>query len=385
MRNRLAGFLQRRVKNETGMNPVSEKGFLVLQNGMVFEGRRFGAPGEVTAEICFTTGMTGYLETLTDPSYHGQIVVQTFPMIGNYGVIPDDFESAGPRLSAYVVREVCAEPSNFRSRGGLDGFLRECGVAGLEGVDTRTLARTIRERGVMNAAILDEPPADVGAFARSLAAKALSSDVFAVTCGKPFIVNPDGKIHIALWDFGFKSGIARALAERGCKVSVLPAGTGAEQIQSLRPDGVLLSNGPGDPAAYTEIIANVKKILESGLPVFGICLGHQLLGIASGAKTVKLKYGHRGGNQPVREISTGRLLITSQNHGYAVDSATLTAAARLSWENVNDGTCEGLDFPGRNAFSVQFHPEACAGPQDCSFLFDRFLNNCREASRHAAR
>ncbi|MBQ8091351.1 MAG: carbamoyl phosphate synthase small subunit, partial [Pyramidobacter sp.] len=261
---------------------MSDKAFLILANGMTFEGRRFGASGEVTAEICFTTGMTGYLETLTDPSYHGQIVVQTFPLIGNCGVIPDDFESPRPRLSAYVVREVCAEPSNFRSRGRLDRYLRDSGVVGLEGIDTRRLTRIIRDAGAMNAALLDSLPDDVGAFAGALAQKALSSDVYAVTCEKPFIVNPDGKKHVVLWDFGFKCGIARALAERGCKVSVVPAGTPADKVLALRPDGVLLSNGPGDPATYTDIIASVGAVAESGLPVFGICLGPQLLALARG-------------------------------------------------------------------------------------------------------
>ena len=362
---------------------MNKTAWLILANGMTFEGTRFGASGEVTAEICFTTGMTGYLETLTGPSYHGQIVVQTFPLIGNYGVIPDDFESPRPRLSAYVVREVCAEPSNFRSRGRLDRYLRDSGVVGLEGVDTRALARVIREKGVMNAAIRDTLPDDLAAFTADLAARALSSDVYAVTCEKPFIVNPDGKKHVVLWDFGFKGGIARALAERGCKVSVVPAGTPAEKILALRPDGVLLSNGPGDPATYRDIIASVNSVAESGLPIFGICLGHQLLALARGAATLKLKYGHRGGNQPVRETKSGRLFITSQNHGYAVDASTLPPAARESYVNVSDGTCEGVDYADVNAFSVQFHPEACAGPQDTAFLFDRFVKNMEE-SRHAA-
>ena len=363
---------------------MSSKAFLILANGMTFEGTRFGAAGEVTAEICFTTGMTGYLETLTDPSYHGQIVVQTFPLIGNYGVIPDDFESPRPRLSAYVVRELCAEPSNFRSRGSLDRWLKDLGVIGVEGVDTRALVRVIREAGAMNAAVRDTLPGDLPAFCAELAGKSLSSDVYAVTCERPFIVNPDGKTHVALWDFGFKSGIARALAERGCKVSVLPAATSAEKVLALRPDGVLLSNGPGDPAAYKDIIKNVNAVVEAGLPVFGLCLGHQLLALARGAQTLKLKYGHRGGNQPVRETATGRLYITSQNHGYAVDSSTLPPAARESFVNVNDGTCEGVDYADVDAFSVQFHPEACAGPQDTAFLFDRFIANIREAKEHAA-
>lgn len=368
---------------------LKEKGpcreaWLILQNGMVFQGCRFGAEGDAVAEIVFTTGVTGYIETLTDPSYHGQIVVQTFPLIGNYGVIPEDFESSWPRLSAYVVHDVCDGPSNFRSREKLGDYLKRCGVIGLWGIDTRTLARVIRETGVMNAAICSALPEDIEAFTEELRAKSLSSDVFQVTCEKPFILNPSGKRHIVLWDFGYKGGIARALTERGCRVTVVPAGIEAEKILSLNPDGVLLSNGPGDPASYTGIIENIRKLVASGLPLFGICLGHQLLGLAHGAETVKLKYGHRGANQPVRETSTGRLIITSQNHGYAVKSDTLPAPHRVSYVNVNDGTCEGVDYVGENVFSVQFHPEACAGPEDASFLFERFLKNCEEASRHAA-
>lgn len=367
------------------MRPLREKAFLVLQNGRVFAGERFGAVGDVTAEIVFATGTTGYLETLTDPSYHGEIVVQTFPLIGNCGVIREDFESPRPRLSAYVVRELCDAPSNFRSGGKLDDYLRESGVAGLAGVDTRTLTRIIREHGAMNAAICSRLPEDVPAFAADLAKRRLSSNVFSVTCDKPFILNPDGTRHIVLWDFGCKGGIARALTERGCRVTVVPAGTAAVKILALRPDGVLLSNGPGDPASYRGIVENVNAVAETGLPMFGICLGHQILALARGARTVKLKYGHRGENQPMRETATGRLLITSQNHGYAVESDSVPAENRLSYVNVNDGTCEGIDYGGVNAFSVQFHPEACAGPQDAAFLFDRFLKNCEEAVRHAAR
>ncbi len=361
---------------------MNKKAYLILQNGMIFEGRRFGAPGDVTAEVVFTTGMTGYLETLTDPSYHGQIAVQTFPLIGNYGVIPDDFESPRPRLSGYVVRQICDEPSNFRSQGRLDDYLNRAGVVGLSGLDTRALTRVIRETGVMNAAIRSELPADLQTFTAELAAKKLSSDAYAVTCAAPSVLNPEGNPHIVLWDFGFKQGMARAMMRRGCKVTVMPASSTAAQILSLRPDGILLSNGPGDPAEYEDIIAQVNALAETGIPLFGICLGHQLLGIARGGKSVKLKYGHRGANQPVRETATERLFITSQNHGYAIVPESIPAPASMSYVNVNDGTCEGIDYGDIDAFSVQFHPEACSGPLDTSFLFDRFLNNVNERRAH---
>lgn len=363
---------------------MSKKAYLILQNGMVFEGERFGASGDVTAETVFTTGMTGYMETLTDPSYHGQIVVQTFPLIGNCGVIPEDFESSAPRLSGYIVRQMCGAPSNFRSQGRLADYLERAGVVGLAGIDTRALTRVLRETGVMNGAILSEVPANMTEFCRSLAAKKLSSDVYAVTCDSPSVMNPEGQTHVVLWDFGFKAGIARALVQRGCRVTVVPASTTAAQIAELSPDGIMLSNGPGDPADYTSIIDNVNAVAETGIQMFGICLGHQLLGIARGGTTTKLKYGHRGGNHPVRETATGRLFITSQNHGYAVVSESLPREARVSYVNVNDGTCEGIDYTDINAFSVQYHPEACSGPLDMSFLFDRFMKNIREAKNNAA-
>ena len=352
---------------------MNDKAYLVLQNGTIFEGTRFGARGDVTAELVFTTGMTGYLETLTDPSYHGQIVLQTFPHIGNYGVIPADFESKAPALTAYVVHELCAVPSNFRSEGPLGPWLEKQGVVGLAGIDTRAVTRQLRECGVMNASILSEPPADLEAYCASLAQKKLGSDVYAVTGGAPAVLNPSGEKRVVLWDFGAKAAMGEKLAARGCEVVSLPATADAKALLALHPDGVLLSNGPGDPAAYAEIIQNVAQVAQSGVPMFGICLGHQLLALARGAKSGKLKYGHRGANQPVRETATGKLYITSQNHGYAIEPETLPPAARMSYENLNDGTCEGVDYTDIPAFSVQFHPEACAGPLDTDFLFDRFV------------
>lgn len=360
-----------------------KKAYLVLQNGRIFEGTRFGADGDITAELVFTTGMTGYIETLTDPSYHGQIVVQTFPLIGNYGIIPADFESPAPKLSAYIVREPCDEPSNFRCEEGLDKYLKQMGIIGLYDVDTRALTKIIREYGVMNASVLSELPSDISSYTKTLAKKELSSDVFSVSCSKPYVVSEGGSPHIVLWDFGFKGAIANKLAARGCKVTIMPACSTAEEILAQKPDGIMLSNGPGDPAVYTDIIENLRKVLESKIPTFGICLGHQLLALARGAKSTKLKYGHRGANQPVRDTRTGKLFITSQNHGYAIIPETLPASAKMTFENVNDLTCEGIHYSDLPAFSVQYHPEACGGPQDTEYLFDEFLSMIG-GSRNAA-
>ena len=344
-----------------------KKGYLVLEDGQVFEGERFGAEGEQLGELVFTTGMGGYLETLTDPSYCGQIVLQTFPLIGNYGVIPGDFEGE-PRLRGYVVRETCEDPSNFRSQGTLDAFLKEKGIPGLMGVDTRYITRLLRDRGVMNAAICDRVPEDLTA----LKSYRVTGAVSAVTCGEKRVCPAEGaeKRRVALLDYGMKKNILRELQKRGCAVTVFPASSSAEELLAGGFDGVMLSNGPGDPAENTFQIAQIEKLLGA-LPLFGICLGHQLTALAAGGSTYKLKFGHRGVNQPVREAEGKRTYITTQNHGYAV--AEGVPGARLSFLNANDGSCEGLDYPGLRAFTVQFHPEACAGPKDTGFLFDRFL------------
>jgi carbamoyl-phosphate synthase small subunit len=343
-------------------------GYLVLQNGTVMKGEYFGAQGEITGEVVFATGMTGYLETLTDQSYYGQIVLQTFPLIGNYGVIPVDFESAAVGARAYIVKYPCQNPSNFRSQGKLDAFLKERGIAGLCGIDTRALTRIIRENGVMNGKIMAAPPtpADIA----EVKAYSILNAVAAVSSRSVTKVLPDNspvKKRVALMDFGAKRGIARALAARGCEVWLFPHDTGAQEILNMKPDGIMLSNGPGDPAesANSGIIETIRTLQKGKAPIFGICLGHQLLALANGYSTKKLKFGHRGANQPVKELATGRVYITSQNHGYAV------VTDNGSFVNVNDGTCEGMDYG--NSFSVQFHPEACSGPLDTSFLFDRFI------------
>ncbi len=345
------------------------KRYLTLEDGTTFVGEGFGAAADAVGELVFTTGMCGYIETLTDPSYAGQIVVQTFPMIGNYGIIQSDFEGKCA-VRGYVVHEWCDTPSNFRAAGDLDAYLRSVGVPGIAGIDTRALTRILRECGTMNATITDAVPADLAA----VRAYAVTDAVAAVTCAAATVYPAEGETHyrVALLDFGAKRNIIRSLTARGCTVTVYPASTPAADILAAAPDGVMLSNGPGDPAENTAIIAEIGKLLGR-VPVFGICLGHQLMALAVGGSTVKLKYGHRGVNQPARDLVGGRTYITSQNHGYAVVGDSLPCG-EVRFVNANDGTCEGIDYPALRAFSVQFHPEACAGPHDTAFLFDRFCN-----------
>ena len=345
-----------------------KKGYLILQDGRVFEGVRFGAETDTVGELVFTTGMCGYIETLTDPSYAGQIVMQTYPLIGNYGIIREDFEGACC-VRGYVVREWCDAPSNFRTDCDLDTFLKEQGVPGLYGVDTRELTRIIREHGVMNAAICDEVSADL----TPIETYAVTGVVEAVSCREASVHPAEGeeRFRVSLLDYGAKRNIVRELQKRGCTVTVLPATTSAEEILAADPNGVMLSNGPGDPAENVYQIEQIRKLLGK-VPMFGICLGHQLTALAAGGSTYKLKYGHRGVNQPVRDLNGVRTYITSQNHGYAVDGDTVKLG-KVRFVNANDGTCEGIDYPELKAFTVQFHPEACTGPKDTSFLFGRFV------------
>jgi carbamoyl-phosphate synthase small subunit len=350
----------------------------MLENGMTFEGEYFGAQGDITGEIVFTTGMTGYLETLTDQSYYGQIVLQTFPLIGNYGVIPSDFESAAVGARAYIVKYPCATPSNFRSENNLGAFLKERGIIGVCGIDTRALTKIIRENGVMNGKILASPPPPSGVQLTAALAEIKTYSVLnavAAVSSRNVTKTGEGSRRVALMDFGAKRGIAKALAARGCEVWTFPHNATAADILQKKPHGIMLSNGPGDPAepANDGIIETIRALMQSEVPIFGICLGHQLLALAKGYQTKKLKFGHRGANQPVKEIATGRVYITSQNHGYAV------VADDGSFVNVNDGTCEGMDYG--DSFSVQFHPEACGGPLDTSFLFDRFMERLAHAAR----
>lgn len=347
-----------------------KKAYLVLGNGRVFEGESFGAAGDSVGELVFTTGMLGYIETLTDPSYYGQIVLQTFPLIGNYGIIEEDFEGEC-QVSGYVVREWCETPSNFRSQYDIDTFLKKRGVVGICGVDTREITRIIREQGVMNAKICQTPPDDLSEIQNFKILDAVKS-----VCVSGKRISPaygKEKFKVTLIDYGAKYNIVRELRKRGCTVTEVASDTTAEEILAGRPDGVMLSNGPGDPAENVDCINELKKLFGN-VPIFGICLGHQLLALANGGKTVKLKYGHRGANQPVRDILGTRTYITSQNHGYAVEMEGLEGKGTLRFVNANDGTCEGIDYDGYDAFTVQFHPEACSGPLDTSMLFDRFIN-----------
>ena len=350
---------------------MGNKAYLVLENGKVFCGESFGAAGEVTAEVVFTTGMTGYLETLTDKSYFGQIVVQTFPLIGNYGVIPSDFEGKIIGPCGYIVKEWCQSPSNFRSEGDLDTFFKERGVIGLCGIDTRALTKVIRESGVMNGMITTElTHVDMDKIHSYRVTNAVESTSVTEMTRRE---NPEKTCTVALMDYGYKKSIADCLIKRGCAVTVYPHDTSAEAVLAAGHDGVMLSNGPGDPAENICEIAQIRAMMGR-IPIFGICLGHQMMALAQGAKTAKMKFGHRGANQPAKDLQTGRVYVTSQNHGYAVEAASLAATPGvLRFVNVNDGSVEGVDYPSLNAFSVQFHPEAHGGPRDSEGLFDRFI------------
>ena len=433
------------------------KAFLILADGTVFEGKSIGATGSTIGETVFTTGMSGYLETLTDPSYYGQIVTQTFPLIGNYGDIPVDYESKKSWVRGYIVRELCKQPSNFRCSGPLNDFLKAQGIIGICGIDTRALTKRLREAGVMNGMIVSgkntenlrpqellakikdykitnavklvnmkegeaSPCAPASSASPAVASATLSSggnnsttkptkfceaklQAQVHSCNSQteisYLRHPRNAPHIVLFDFGAKLNIQRELEKRGCKVTVVPYNTTAEEVLKMQPDGIMLSNGPGDPAENISVIEEIRKLCEYNkqvvsirpsaysttgdssttadgsttrvIPIFGICLGHQMLALARGCRTSKLKYGHRGGNHPCKDTETNRVYITSQNHGYAVENTSLPPYAKLSFFNVNDGTVEGITYTDIPAFSVQFHPEACGGPHDTNFLFDRFL------------
>ena len=348
------------------------RAFLILEDGTVFAGESIGSTREVISEIVFNTSMTGYLEVLTDPSYAGQAVVMTYPLIGNYGITPD-MESERPWVDGYIVRELSRIPSNFRCEGTIQDFLKEHDIPGICGIDTRALTKILRDKGTMNGMITTNEDYDLDEILSRLAAYTTGDVVSKVTCAAPKVLPGDGK-RVALLDLGAKRNIAKSLNDRGCEVTIYPADTPAETILAGNPDGIMLSNGPGDPKECTEVIKEIKKLYDSDVPIFAICLGHQLMALATGADTHKMKYGHRGGNHPVKDLSTGRVYISSQNHGYVVDVDKLDPSiATPAFVNVNDGTNEGLKYTGKNIFTVQFHPEACPGPQDSGYLFDRFI------------
>ena len=350
------------------------KAFLILEDGHVFTGRSIGSTREAVSEIVFNTSMTGYLEVLTDPSYAGQAVVMTYPLIGNYGICYEDMESERPWVDGFIVRELSRMPSNFRSEDTIQNFLEKNDIPGICGIDTRALTKILRESGTMNGMITTNENYNLEEVLPRLKDYTTGKVVEKVTCKEKYVLEGNGP-KVALMDFGAKKNIARNLNKRGCQVTVYPALTTAEEILADHPDGIMLSNGPGDPKECTSIIKEIKKLYDSEVPIFAICLGHQLMALANGADTYKMKYGHRGGNHPVKDLKTGRVYISSQNHGYVVNTDTLDPSIAVpAFTNVNDGTNEGLAYTGKNIFTVQFHPEACPGPQDSGYLFDRFMN-----------
>ena len=380
------------------------KAFLILEDGTVFTGTSIGSRREVISEVVFNTSMTGYLEVLTDPSYSGQAVCMTYPLIGNYGVCGDDQESLRPWLDGYIVRELSRMPSNFRSQDTIQRFLKRYDIPGIAGIDTRALTRKLRESGTMNGMITTDENFRLEEVLPKIKSYRTGNEVELVTRSEPEFYPagmqenciPDGhamavrevpadwegngqgrqgkKLRVALLDLGVKENIIRSLQKRGCDVTVYPAWTSAEEILGTHPDGIMLTNGPGDPKDCPNEIREIRKLYESDTPIFAICLGHQLMALATGSDTKKMKYGHRGGNHPVRDLSTGRVYITSQNHGYVVDTDTVDPGVAVpAYVNVNDQTNEGLKYLNKNIFTVQFHPEASPGPRDSGYLFDRFL------------
>jgi len=349
------------------------KAFLILEDGHVFTGKSIGSVRECVSEIVFNTSMTGYLEVMTDPSYAGQAVVMTYPLIGNYGICYEDMESERPWVDGFIVRELSRVPSNFRSEDTIQNFLEKYDIPGICGIDTRALTKLLRESGTMNGMITTDEHYKIEEVQKRLKAYSTGDEVSKVTCRKKYVLPGDG-YKVALLDLGAKRNIARSLNRRGCEVTVYPSFTSAEEIITSNPDGIMLSNGPGDPKTYAGIIEELRRLYQTNIPIFAICLGHQLMALAVGADTYKLKYGHRGGNHPVKDLETGKVYISSQNHGYAVDVKSLNPKVAVpAFRNVNDGTNEGLRYIGKNIFTVQYHPEACPGPQDSAYLFDRFL------------
>jgi len=357
---------------------------IILEDGQEYLGRAFGAVGEKILEIVFNTSMAGYQEILSDPSYTDQAVVMTYPLIGNYGMAAEDYETETPSIGALIVREYCGEPSNFRSEETLGAVMERFGIAGIRGVDTRKLNRSIRDFGSRKA-LLTGADTTLEEGLRRLRDYPMPRDaVSRVSCRAPWSAGPeDARFRVVAIDCGMKRNIVRSLTERGCHVTVVPWDTSADEVLALRPDGIFLSNGPGDPTDVPETVGTVRSLLGRR-PVFGICLGHQILSLAYGARTYKLKFGHRGGNHPVRDLETGRIEITSQNHSYAVDEASLASTPlTVTHRNLLDGTVEGLRCARDRAFSVQYHPESAPGPRDSAHLFDRFLREMEEEQRHA--
>ncbi len=356
---------------------LAKKAILVLEDGRTFHGASFGAEGETIGEMVFNTSMTGYQEILTDPSYAGQLVCMTYPLIGNYGVNEEDVESRRPWVEGFVVKEASRVASNWRATESLDSYLKRYGIVGIEHIDTRALVRHIRDKGAMRAAISSvevNPEILLRRVVESpeMANRELASAV-TIDEAYEFPAAADAKFHVVAYDFGVKTNSLREFAKRGCRVTVVPAETTATDVMSLKPDGIFLSNGPGDPSSMRSVVGEISKLTASGVPMFGICLGHQIIGQVFGGSTYKLKFGHRGGNQPIMDLTTGKVEITSHNHGFAVDADSLPESVEVTHVNLNDRTVAGLRHRSLPVFSVQYHPESAPGPHDSEYLFNRFV------------
>jgi carbamoyl-phosphate synthase small subunit len=349
------------------------KAILALEDGTIFTGKSFGVEGEVIGEIVFNTGMTGYQEVLTDPSYCGQIVTMTYPLIGNYGVNLEDIESSRPQVKGFIVRELCKTPSNWRSIETLNDYLKRHNIIGIEGIDTRALTKILRSKGTMNGIVTTDESFDFESSLESIKSYGIKNPVYEVTTKEVIHYEGNG-FKVALIDLGIKQNIVRSLLNRGCEVFVFPAWSKVEEILAINPDGIMLSNGPGDPKDCKDVIDTIKKLIGKK-PIFGICLGHQLTALANNGNTGRLKYGHRGCNHPVKDINKDLTYITSQNHGYTILEESLDRELiEISHRNMNDNTVEGVRYKGVPVFTVQFHPEASPGPKDTAYLFDEFMD-----------
>lgn len=356
---------------------------MVLEDGRTFRGESFGADGEAFGEMVFNTSMSGYQEILTDPSYAGQIVCMTYPLIGNYGVNDEDVESRRPWVEGFVVKEASKVASNWRSTETLDAYLKRHKIVGIEKIDTRALVRHIRDKGAMRAVISSTDTDEKSLLEKVLNSPEMSNRELAsaVTSSESFDYSADGeqKFHVVAYDFGVKTNSLRELAKRGCKITVVPSDASAEDVLTLQPDGIFLSNGPGDPSSMRKVVAEITKLTTENVPMFGICLGHQILGQVFGGETYKLKFGHRGGNQPIMDLTTGKVEITAHNHGFAVDADSLPETVEVTHINLNDKTVAGLRHKTLPVFSVQYHPESAPGPHDSEYLFNRFIELMRKS------
>lgn len=349
---------------------------LILEDGTVFRGRGLGSNREVVCEVVFNTSMAGYIETITDPSCVNQAIVMTYPLIGSYGFMEEDSESEKPWIGALIAREICEHDSNFRSQGKLEEYLNKHDIPVLYDIDTRALTKLLRDKGTMTGLITVDNNIDITEAMKKIKSYKIDNHVKIVSTNSIIKYGENGKHNVAILDFGVKKGVINALLKRNCNVTLYPWNTPADTILNNNPDGIILSNGPGNPKDCASILVDIKKIYDSQIPIFAICLGHQILAIANGADIVKLKYGHTGDNHPVKDLENGKIYVTSQNHSYVMDESTINSdIAKVSYINVNDKTVEGIDYINKNIISVQFRPDACPGPEDTEYLFDEFISN----------